>query len=48
MFLSDSIKEVNSFDYVDKYDEITPEYVANILNEVFVEDHMALSVIKGK
>lgn len=45
MFLADSIKEINSFDYVEKYDEVTMEYVENILNEVFDDDKMALSVI---
>lgn len=47
MFLADSIKEINSFDYVDKYEEITEEYATNVLNEVFNDDKMVLSVVKG-
>ena len=47
MFLADSIKEVETFDYVEKYNEITVEYVTQILQEVFNEDKMALSVVKG-
>ena len=47
MFLADSIKEVKTFDYVDKYNEITIEYAMNILKEVFNEDKVALSVVKG-
>lgn len=47
MFLADSIKEINSFDYADKYDEITEEYAKVVLDEVFNEDKMVLSVVKG-
>lgn len=47
MFLADTIKEVETFDYVEKYDDITIEYATKILQEVFNEDKMALSVIKG-
>ena len=48
MFLSDTIKELKTFDYIDKYDEVTMEYVTEVLNDVFDESKMALSVIKGK
>lgn len=48
LFLADSIKEVNTFDYVEKYDDITINYTTQILNEVFDEEKMVLSVIKGK
>ena len=47
MFLADSIKEVNSLDYVDKFDEITEEYAMGVLKEVFDDDKMVLSVVKG-
>lgn len=47
MFLSDTIKEVNSFDYVEKYDDVTLDFATQILNEVFDESKMALSIIKG-
>ena len=47
MFLADAIKEINSFDYVDKYDEVTEDYVVDVLNEIFNDDNIVLSVIKG-
>lgn len=47
MFLADTVKQINSFDYVDEYDNITMEYAKDLLNEVFVEDKMVLSVIKN-
>ena len=47
MFLADTIKEVNSFDYAEKYNLVTKEYAMEVLNEVFDEDKMVLSVIKG-
>ena len=46
MFLADTIKEINSFDYVQKYDEVTMNFVTNILNEVFIDEKVVLSVIK--
>ena len=45
--LADTVKQINSFDYVDEYDNITMEYAKELLNEVFVEDKMVLSVIKN-
>ena len=47
MFLSDTIKEVNSFDYVEKFDEVTLQYVTDVFNKTFNEENMVLSVIKG-
>ena len=47
MFLADTVKQINSFDYVDEYDNITMEYAKELLNEVFVEGKMVLSVIKN-
>ena len=48
MFLADSFKGINSFDYIEKYNEITKQYVDQILKEVFIEDKMVLSVINPK
>lgn len=47
MFLSDSIREVNTFDYVDKYEEVTIEYTKQILKEIFSGENCVLSVVKG-
>lgn len=48
MFLTDTFKGINTFDYIEKFDQITKKYAENVLNEVFNEEKMILSVIKGK
>ena len=48
MFLADSFKGINSFDYIEKYNTVTKEFTEQVLNEVFNEDKMVLSVIKGE
>ena len=48
MFISDYFKGINSFDYLEEYKQITPEYVYEILKEVFNEDKIVLSIVKGK
>ena len=46
MFLADNFKGINSFDYLEKYNEVSKEYAEQILKEVFREDKMILSVIE--
>ena len=46
MFLADTFKGINSFDYIENYDNITKEYTKNILDRVFKEENMAMSVVK--
>ena len=46
MFLADFFKGVNSFEYLEKYDEITKEYAEEILNEIFVEEREVKSIVK--
>ena len=48
MFLSDSMKNINSFDYIEKYNEVTKEYTEEVLKNVFKEDNMVMSVINCK
>ena len=48
MFLSDYFKEINSFDYIDKINELDIEYTNKILNEVFDLNKMVISIVKGK
>ena len=48
MFAADYVKGINSFDYIDKFNEVDERYAQKILNEVFKEENMALSVVKGK
>ena len=48
MFLSDKMKGIDSFDYIEKYNEVTKEYSENVLKNVFKKENMAISVIKSK
>lgn len=43
--VADYFKGIKSFDYFDKFDEVTKEYVEEILNEVFDESKKVISVI---
>ena len=45
LFLSDYMKGINSFDYIDNIEKIDIEYANQILKECFVEDKMVLSVV---
>ena len=47
MFISDHFKGVNSFDYLENYKQITPEYTLEILKEVFLKEKTVISIIKG-
>ena len=46
MFLMDSMKNLNSFDYIEEYDKVTKEYTEQVLKRIFNEDNLALSVVK--
>ena len=48
MFLSDYFKGINSFDYIEQYSSVTKEYTEQILNDVFDENKMVVSIVKGK
>lgn len=48
MFLSDYFKGINSFDYLEEYEQVTKEYADQVLKEVFREDNMVVSIVKGK
>ena len=48
MFLSDKMKGINSFDYIEKYNEVTKEYTETVLKNVFKKRNMVMSVIKEK
>lgn len=47
MFLADSFKGINSFEYLEEIEGITVEYLEQILKDVFKEDKMILSIIKN-
>ena len=46
MFLTDTFKGINPFDYVEEYNEVTFDYTKNILKEIFDEKNMIMSVVK--
>ena len=48
MFVSDYFKGINSFEYIERSDTITLEEVTSMLNAIFNEDKMVLSIVKGK
>ena len=48
MFLSDKIKGINSFDYIEKYNDVTKEYTESVLKNVFKKENMVMSVVRGK
>ena len=48
MFLSDKIKQINSFDYIEEYFQVTKEYTEDVLKNVFKTENMILSVVKCK
>ena len=48
MFLADYFKGINSFDYIEQIGSVNKDYTEQILNEVFAENKMVLSVINSK
>ena len=48
MFLADSMKGINSFDYINEYDNVTKEYAEKILQDVFKSENLVMSVVKCK
>ena len=47
MFVTDYFKGVNSFDYLENYKQVTPEYTLEILKEVFLKEKTVISIVKG-
>ena len=48
MFTADYIKGINSFEYMEQCGKIEIPYAERILNEVFKEENMVMSVVKSK
>ena len=48
MFVTDYFKGINSFDYLENYKQIKIDYAKQILNEVFKEENIIISIIKPK
>ena len=47
MFLADYFKGINSFDYLEEIDSVNLDYAKQVLEEVFKEERMVLSVVKN-
>lgn len=47
MFMSDYFKGINSFEYIENFNQVTKEYAQQILQETFDKDKMILSVVEG-
>ena len=48
MFLADYFKGINSFEYLEEISTVTKEYAEQILNDVFKEEKMIISIVEGK
>ena len=47
MFLADSFKGINSFDYLEEIKGVTSQYLEQILKDVFKEEKMVISIVKN-
>lgn len=45
MFLSDWMKGLNSFDYIEEFTNVTIEYADKILREIFIENKEIISIV---
>ena len=46
MFVADYMKGINSFEYLENYNQVTPEYTKQILEEIFDENKTVLSIVE--
>ena len=46
MFIADTMKKVQSFDYIEEFETVTKEYTQNVLNEMFINKNKVLSIIE--
>lgn len=48
MLMADYFKGINSFEYIENHKQVTKEYAEKILKEIFNENKMVISIVKGK
>jgi len=48
MFISDYFKGINSFDYIEEYNQVTKEFAEQILKDIFNEEKMVISIVEKK
>ena len=46
MFIADYIKGINSFEYIEDYQQVTPEYTKQVLDEVFRKEKTVISIVE--
>ena len=46
MFLADSLRGINSLEYIDKFNKVTLEYVNKILDKLFKQNESVISIVK--
>lgn len=46
MFLADFFKGINSFDYIEQCEKITKEYAIQVLQDIFKEENMTISIVE--
>ena len=46
MFLADTMKKVQTFDYIEEFETVSKEYTKNVLNEMFKNANKVLSIIE--
>ena len=46
MFLADTMKQINTFDYIEEFDTVTKEYAENILKDIFKEENEVMSIVE--
>ncbi len=46
MFLADTMKGVQSFDYIEQFETVTKEYAENILKDLFKKENKVMSVVE--
>ncbi len=46
MFLADTMKGVQTFDYIEQFETVTREYVQNILSSIFKEENKVTSIVE--
>ena len=47
MFITDYFKGINSFDYLENYKQVTPEFALEILKDVFLREKTVISIVKN-
>ena len=48
MFVADYMKDINSFEYIEDYKQVTPEYTKQVLEDVFDESKTVISIVTSK